>query len=171
MTARRAARTVLALLGLLALLAAAAGCAPTTPRPVTRPSRPAGGGPGARTARGTPPAPPPAGSAPAGAGAAAPAAPPGRPVTAPAPLRVEPVGEAALVSPILLKVGLASDLAAVSLPCCEAGLRLSVAEKVVAAVAPLRVEPAAGGTQQGLYRLQAAALRDERQAQDLARRL
>jgi stage II sporulation protein D len=171
MTARRAARTVLALLGLLALLAAAAGCAPTTPRPVTRPSRPAGGGPGARTARGMPPAPPPAGSAPAGAGAAAPAAPPGRPVTAPAPLRVEPVGEAALVSPILLKVGLASDLAAVSLPCCEAGLRLSVAEKVVAAVAPLRVEPAAGGTQQGLYRLQAAALRDERQAQDLARRL
>jgi stage II sporulation protein D len=173
MTAWRAARAapVLALLGLLALLAAAAGCAPATPRPVTRPSRPAGGGPGGGTSRGTTPSPPAATAPQAGAGAAAPGAQPGQPVPARPPLRVEPVGEGGQATPIQLKVGLASDLAAVSLPCCEAGLKLSVAEKVVAAVAPLRVEPAAGGTQQGIYRLQAAALRDERQAQDLARRL
>jgi stage II sporulation protein D len=153
---------LLALLGLLSLLAAAAGCAPTTPRPTTRPPRGAAATP-------APPPPPLVSPAPA-----APAAPPGRAAQGPPahpPLRLEPVGEAGQIAPILLKVGLASDLATVSLPCCESGMRLSVANKVVAAVAALRVEPAAGGTQQGIYRLQAAALRDERQADGLARRL
>jgi stage II sporulation protein D len=84
---------------------------------------------------------------------------------------VSAVGDAAQLAPIDLKVGLASDLPAVALPCCEAGLRLSVAGNAVAAVAAVRVEPAAGGAQQGIYRLQVAALRDERQAHDLARRL
>jgi stage II sporulation protein D len=165
---------------ILFLLAVAAACAPTTPRPATRPaagSRPAGtagkvaplpplapgtpGAPGA--APGTPGAAPP-GGAPGAAGA-------GPPGAASGPLRIAAVGEAAQLTPIQLKVGLASDLPAVSLPCCEAGLRLSVAAKTVAAVAAIRVEPAAAGAQQGIYRLQVAALRDERQAHDLARRL
>jgi len=154
-------------LAALAFLAAAS-CTPTTPHPVSRPASPAG--PRAQGGTATPQAP-----------AAAPAPAPGKAGAAPATpgaagasrqaLRVEPVGEAVPVTPILLKVGLASDLPAVSLPCCEAGLRLSAGGKVVAAVSSIRVEPAAAGAQAGIYRLQVAALRDERQAEDLARRL
>jgi stage II sporulation protein D len=161
-------------LSFTALLLAAAACAPTTPRPASRPAHPAG--PAAK-APAQPPAPgpaapaapgrsagPPSAAGPAGAGA-------GQAEAARPPLRLHAVGDAAQMSPILLKVGLASDLAVVSLPCCEAGLRLSVGDKVVAAVSSIRVEPAAGGAQLGIFRLQVAALRDERQAQDLARRL
>jgi peptidoglycan hydrolase-like amidase len=156
-------RSVLAALAFLA----AASCTPNTPHPVSRPA----GQAGAARAQGGTVAP----QAPAAAPAPAPA--PGKAGAAPGTLgaagalRVEPVGEAVPLTPILLKVGLASDLAAVSLPCCEAGLRLSAGGKVVAAVSSIRVEPAAAGAQAGIYRLQVAALRDERQAQDLARRL
>ena len=155
------------------LFIAAASCAPTTPHPVSRPARPAGSRAHA--------APPPSSPEPAPGSAAAPASPTAAGASGTAgkvpsaatrqALRIEPVGEAVPVAPILLKVGVASDLPAVSLPCCEAGLRLSVGGKVVAAVSSIRVEPAAAGAQAGIYRLQVAALRDERQAQDLARRL
>jgi stage II sporulation protein D len=150
------------------LFIAAASCAPTTPHPVSRPAGPAG-----PRAQAVPPSPSPApspGKAAAAPGAAG-AAGTGQAGATRQALRVEPVGEAVPVTPILLKVGVASDLPAVSLPCCEAGLRLSVGGKVVAAVSSIRVEPAAAGAQAGIYRLQVAALRDERQAQDLARRL
>jgi peptidoglycan hydrolase-like amidase len=159
----RPLRSALMALGVLGL---AAACAPTTPHPVSRPSRP-GSATGGAAAK-APPAAPPLVS-PAQPPAAA--APPAGPEAVRPPLRVHAVGEAAPVTPILLKVGLASDLQVVTLPCCEAGLRLSVGEKVVAAIAAVRVEPASGGARQGIYRLQVAALRDERQAQDLARRL
>jgi stage II sporulation protein D len=159
------------LLSFPALLFVAAACAPTTPHPVSRPARP--GGPAAKTAPQPPAAGPAAPGSPAAPAGPAPgaAAGAGQPEAARPPLRVQAVGEAAPVTPILLKVGVASDLAVVSLPCCEAGLRLSVGDKVVAAVSSIRVEPAAAGAQAGIYRLQVAALRDERQSQDLARRL
>ncbi len=161
-------------LGLPALLFAAAGCAPATPRPATRPGSPAVKVVPAEPAPAAPPAPAPsAPSAPSAippAGARPPAAAGRAAGTIPAP-RVEAVGETAPILPILLKVGLASDLPAVVLPCCEAGLRLSVGDQVVAAASSIRIEPAAAGAQQGIYRLQVAALRDERQSQDLARRL
>jgi stage II sporulation protein D len=156
-------------LALAALLALAAACAPTTPRPVSRPERTAKG------TRATSPAVSPAPATPSTAGPPPPssAATPSSPPESPRPaLRVEPIGEGApAAGPILLKVGLASDLPAISLPCCEAALTLSAAGKAVAAVAPVRVEPAAAGAQQGIYRLQVAALRDEKQAADLAGRL
>ncbi|HVT18751.1 MAG TPA: SpoIID/LytB domain-containing protein [Thermoanaerobaculia bacterium] len=152
--ARRYAAACLAL-----LLALAAGCGPGLPQPVTRPARP-------KEVPKKPAAPPPAPQpAPQPPQPAAP--PPSHPA-----LRPEPVPDAAgPTPPILLKVGLASDLAVVTLPCCDGGLTAMVGGKLVAAVAPLRIEPAAGITRQGFYRLQVAALRDERQAQDLARRL
>ena len=161
---RRALGSILLLL-LPPLFLAVASCAPTTPRPAARPGAPAPAAPPAPGAAGAP-----------GRARVAPL-PPGAPAAAEpseaarGALRVEPVGETAQVTPIPLKVGLASDLPAVVLPCCESGLKLSVGGKVVAAVAAIRVEAAAAGAQQGIYRVQAAALRDERQAQALARRL
>jgi stage II sporulation protein D len=192
-----AALLALAALAALAAVAALAGaCAPATPRPVARPAgagangaaaggagKPAppgtaGGGtaagaaPGAAAGTGagsSAGAPPAGGSAAAGAaGAAVPGPPPAPPTQA---LRVEAIGDSVPMAPIMVKVGLASDLAAVTLPCCEAALTLSVGGKVAAMATPIRIEPAAGAAQQGVYRLQVAALRDEGQARDLARRL
>lgn len=160
------------------LVAALAACAPP-PRPASRP--PAVAAPSASPAApATPPAqiPPLVTAAPGAPGApSAGAAAPPRPTpdaqpSQPAPvLRVEPLGAAPQASAILLKVGLASDLPAVTLPCCESGLTLSMGGRVLAAVAALRIEPAVGAAQPGVFRLQVAALRDEGQAQDLARRL
>jgi len=73
--------------------------------------------------------------------------------------------------PVRIRVGLASDLAAVTLPCCSSEATVSSNDQVVAMVSPVRIEPAAGASQAGFFRLQVAALRDEHQAQDLARRL
>jgi stage II sporulation protein D len=74
-------------------------------------------------------------------------------------------------APLLLKVGLASDLETVTFPCCEEGLAASVENAVLPVSGSLKVEPAAASAAQGYYRLQVAALRDERQAQELAERL
>ena len=73
--------------------------------------------------------------------------------------------------PLPVKVGLASDLDSVSFPCCEEELDVAVDTQAVPATTTLKIEPAAATAQQGYYRLQVAALRDERQAQDLAKEL
>ncbi len=70
-----------------------------------------------------------------------------------------------------VKVGLASDLESVSFPCCEETLDVAVETTPLQVTSTLKVEPAAAAAQGGYYRLQVAALRDERQAQDLAKRL
>jgi stage II sporulation protein D len=70
-----------------------------------------------------------------------------------------------------VKVGLASDLESVSFPCCEETLDVAVETTPLQVTSTLKVEPAAAAAQAGYYRLQVAALRDERQAQDLAKRL
>jgi stage II sporulation protein D len=183
-------------LALLLLLALAAACAPARPRPVTgaaaaggqghpaaQPAPGAGASPGGGAGSSSPPLPGASGTPAAGSGAGAPgggphpphpgtAAASPTPPTSPHPaVRVEAIGDTGQTVPILLKVGLASDLPAVSLPCCEAGFLVSAGGTVAAAVTAVRVEPAAGSAQQGVYRLQVAALRDEGQAQDLARRL
>jgi stage II sporulation protein D len=72
---------------------------------------------------------------------------------------------------VLLKVGLATDLETVTFPCCEEPLLVTAGDKPVEAVGSFKVEPAAAGAAQGYYSIQAAALRDEQQADDLARRL
>jgi len=73
--------------------------------------------------------------------------------------------------PMLVKVGLASDLESVTFPCCEEPLDVAIESQPLPVAASLKVEPAAATAQQGYYRLQVAALRDEKQAQDLAKRL
>ena len=73
--------------------------------------------------------------------------------------------------PMLVKVGLASDLDSVTFPCCEEPLDVTIESQPLSVPTTLKVEPAAAAAQQGYYRLQVAALRDEKQAQDLAKRL
>ncbi|MFL6292736.1 MAG: SpoIID/LytB domain-containing protein [Thermoanaerobaculia bacterium] len=100
---------------------------------------------------------------------------------APAPAPVEPTPEPAPPAPeeprigpeapLAVRVGLASDLESVTLPCCEERLAAAVETQAVPVTSALRIEPAAAGARQGFFRLQVAALRDERQSQDLARRL
>ncbi len=128
---------------LLALLAA---CRGATPPPVARPQ----------------PAPAPAPTAPQPQPTPAP-----EPPARPAPTEPVPGPQA----PLLIKVGLATDLESVSLPCCEEPLSAAVETQAVPVSTTLKVSAAAAGSNQGYYRLQAAALRDERQAQELARRL
>jgi stage II sporulation protein D len=74
-------------------------------------------------------------------------------------------------APLEVRVGLASDLESISLPCCEEPLAAAVEGQALTVTAALRIEPAASGARQGFFRLQVAALRDERQSGDLARRL
>jgi stage II sporulation protein D len=137
---------------------AAAGCAGAGARAKTAARRP----PPAQTAAAkpapappeTPPAPPPEPVAPLAPAAPAPALPPGP------------------AAPLLVKVGLASDLPALTLPCCGGGeVTVATSDRTVAVLSPLRIEPAAGGSQGGFYRLQVSALRDEHQAQGLADQL
>ncbi len=76
-----------------------------------------------------------------------------------------------LASSRLLRVGLATDLSKVELP-SGSGVLLAEAEgRVFRVKAPLRVTAAAEILEPGFYRLQAAALKDERQARSLARQL
>lgn len=96
-----------------------------------------------------------------------------QPATPKEPVTPEPESEpeSPEKGPLLVKVGLASDLDSVTFPCCEEALDVSLEDQALPVSTSLKVEPAAGTSQKGFYRLQVAALRDERQAQDLARRL
>ncbi len=141
------------LLALSAAALAVAGCAGSTPKPRARPVRSAPPAAVQKAPTKVVPAEPP----PAAPGSLAP---PGPPLAA---------GPAA---PVLIRVGLASDLPALTLPCCGGGeVTVATADRTVAALSPLRIEPAAGGSQGGFYRLQVSALRDEHQAQNLAEQL
>jgi stage II sporulation protein D len=75
-----------------------------------------------------------------------------------------------LAIPDRVRVGLATDLESLSLPCCGADLRAQAGTTEVALIEPIVIAPA-GDSARGAYRLQVAALKDERQAADLAARL
>ncbi len=101
----------------------------------------------------------------------------------PLPRQEEPGGDPAVPEPpepsrperranvdggrVLIRVGLASDLEQVALPCCDARVGLTVAGGSEALAAPFTVEPAAGAVETAEHRLQVAALHDERQATEL----
>ena len=93
------------------------------------------------------------------------------PQPAPKPAPVEPAVPIGPAAPLLLKVGLATDLDAVTFPCCEEAVLAAVGEQRLEVVSSFKVEPAAAGAEQGYYAIQAAALRDEQQANELVRRL
>ena len=160
-----------ALVFALAALVASA-CARQTPRPAT--PRPA---PGKAVPKSAPKAvePKPA---------------PAKPAPKPAPPKPEPSAEVPPQAPIvpaaplpktrklpssnpLIKIGLASDMPAIILPCCESDIRVQIGNdpRPVAIASPIRVEPAAGAAELGVYRIQVAALRDEGQASGLAKSL
>ena len=72
---------------------------------------------------------------------------------------------------ILVRVGLASDVVRYELPCCEGEVTVSVDGESVTLRPPLVIEPAATSVAAPERRLQVAALRDEGQAESLARSL
>ncbi|MDX1643829.1 MAG: SpoIID/LytB domain-containing protein [Thermoanaerobaculia bacterium] len=70
--------------------------------------------------------------------------------------------------PRLLKVGMATDRSRVELPCCQGQLIVQAGSRALGVETALVVEPAAEITTAATYRVQVAALKDERQAQRLA---
>jgi len=70
--------------------------------------------------------------------------------------------------PLQIRVGLASDLSELSLPCCDHRVELVSDEKRWPLTAPIRVMPADALTAKPVYRLQVAALKDEHQAHGVA---
>ena len=73
--------------------------------------------------------------------------------------------------PSHLRVGLATDLEELVLPCCDGDLIAESNGRVVAQVSSLRIEPGVEVKTPAVFRLQAAALKDESQAQGLAAQL
>lgn len=73
--------------------------------------------------------------------------------------------------PELVRVGLATDLEEVVLPCCGGDLVAEAGGASVTVMHALTVRPAATARRSGAYRVQVAALKDEGQAVGLARQL
>ena len=156
-------------------------CARTVPPAVSPPPTPPPVPPPAAPPATVPPTTGPPPAAPPPAAEAVPVEPrlPARP--APAEIALEPPPEAAatlealptvdFLVPRRLRVGLATDLASVEVPCCGVDVVAEAGGRPLAAVAPIRVEPDVAAGQGGAYRLQVAALKDERQAHGLAARL
>lgn len=68
----------------------------------------------------------------------------------------------------ILRVGLATDLEQVTLPCCTGAVGAQVGDRRLDLVSPMRVEAAADATGGAFFRLQVAALRDAEQAEAMA---
>ena len=74
-------------------------------------------------------------------------------------------------APQQIRVGLATDLAQVTLPCCGSEVTAELGSARLPVVSPLRVEPLSAVAGHQVFRLQVAALKDEGQAKGLAERL
>lgn len=96
-------------------------------------------------------------------------------LVAPWPVTSEPSANlpagSALIIPATVRVGLATDLVSLVVPCCEEGVMAVVDGRKVAVTAPLVIEPDVGEAQRGFHRIQVAAFKDETQAEGLARQL
>ncbi|MDA8017169.1 MAG: SpoIID/LytB domain-containing protein [Thermoanaerobaculia bacterium] len=85
------------------------------------------------------------------------------------PIDDETEAEAApVLGPLILRVGLATDLERVDLPCCNPDVQLHFGDTTLRLDRRTVVLPAAGISHTAIYRLQVAALKDERQAQGIA---
>ncbi|MEO8196767.1 MAG: SpoIID/LytB domain-containing protein [Thermoanaerobaculia bacterium] len=99
------------------------------------------------------------------------------PVAALPAARPAPTAPAAPVTPAprlftgWVRIGLATDLESVNLPCCEGELSVDVGGTRLDVASPLRITPAATSVGGAYFRVQVAALKDEEQAKELARRL
>jgi peptidoglycan hydrolase-like amidase len=112
----------------------------------------------------TPPEPPPAAAEPA---APAPPLPADEPPAVPPPPAARPLPEV----PLVVRVGLATDLHRLDLPCCGAHLVVVAGDERLPLVGRVAVEPAAARVDGAVYRLQVAALADGERAGEMARRL
>lgn len=104
--------------------------------------------------------------APAGQESAVAAAPPH-----PLPAASRPAVAPLRALPGWVRIGLATDLESVTLPCCEGELSVNVGGARLDVASPMRIRPAAASVGGSFYRVQIAALKDELQAKELARRL
>ena len=116
------------------------------------------------------------GAAAAGAEAASDSAVPVPPLpepAAPAPAPAPAKPTAALTRPLSgwVRIGLATDLETLTLPCCEGELSVDVGGNRLDVASPMRIRPAATSVGGSFFRVQIAALKDELQAKELARRL
>ncbi len=68
----------------------------------------------------------------------------------------------------MLRVGLATDLQTVTLPCCDPGVNLELDGGAWPVTAAVEIQPAGTVTERAVYRLQVAALKDELQAAGIA---
>lgn len=151
MSRRRRRTTGGAGLALLAAAALFAGCARAGRAPrLPPPSEPAAAAPAAPVEPLPQPSPAPAVEAPV----------PPAPRPAPAPR-----------SPARIRIGLSTDLERVVLPCCDGEVSALAGGTRLDLASPVTVRPAGGGAVGSFFRLQLAALRDEQQALELARRL
>ncbi|MEM8931187.1 MAG: SpoIID/LytB domain-containing protein, partial [Acidobacteriota bacterium] len=73
--------------------------------------------------------------------------------------------------PLELRVGLATDLDRITLPCCDPRIQVLAGEQTLALDQPITIAPADGVAGTVSYRLQVAALKDEQQAHGAAERL
>lgn len=107
-----------------------------------------------------------------GALAAGPTAAPAAPA-APAASAAPPAAQESAVrgGEVRIRIGLASDLERYALPCCNGRLTLSIGGESTVLEGPLTIEPAAGAVDAPENRLQVAALKDQLQAEALARDL
>ena len=139
-------------------------------------------GPSSRTPPHTPPPATTAAGTPAGTTPGTTPEPPAEPPFAELPPDPAPIPEATLPEsrpvaaplprgPILLRVGLESDLVRVDLPCCDAGRTIEAGGQTLRLDRPTRVEPGIEPGSGAVLRLQVAALRDDAQAAALASRL
>jgi stage II sporulation protein D len=151
----------------LALACASASRAP-------REAGPTASAPVAAEPAAAPAAPGPAGPAAGGAPAPEPPLPLGDDEGAPADGDTEPPPRwpaAVEDGQVLIRIGLASDLARFDVPCCEGSVTLTLDGGPITLDAPVSVEPAASSVAMPEHRIQVAALRDEHQARELGRSL
>ena len=73
--------------------------------------------------------------------------------------------------PAVVRIGLRTDLEAVTLPCCDTPASAELDGRRFAIAGAVTVRPAAGAAPPPVWRLQVAALREEGEAATLARRL
>lgn len=145
--------------GLGVALAMALACAPATRPPRTAKTPPPELPPAVEPAIPVPPLPP---TAPPG---------PAPPAPSPRPALGAPQPAAPLAFAGRVRVGLATDLEEVTLPCCDGEISAEGGGVRIEVVSPVRVRSAVRGGGQSIYRLQIAALKDDRQAADLAARV
>ena len=129
----------------------------------------AGGGGAARAPVLPPPvvAPPPVAATPS----PPPSAPPVEPLAQATPTPAPTPPEARPALPRSVRIGLATDLEQVTLPCCDGEVSAEAGAARLELVSPVTVQPAGRTAGAAVFRVQLAALRDEVQAADLARRI